>query len=333
MPYPDGSEVERYNLIGESCDFKAIGKYAGDEVSLHPFLNGPGQNLCVKTTIGPYLLFDGQELAWFDEKGKEVKAWKASSGEKGVVDSSKINGPVPNGKWAVLQNECLSDKIGIRPFTTTDAKQRNGLAINGIKQPGQVAGITIFDKIGELIEVFKKVGDEVVLVVEGESSSPSKPKWIEIAEKEIGQTEIPGIKHNPRIIEYHSKTTLKASTDEVAWCSAFANWVMEKAGIIGTQNARALSWKSWGKRIDKAVYGCLAVFDYGGGKGHVGFVVGKKDDRLLVLGGNQGDKVQITKFKTGKIVAFVAPPEYNPQKTELHNSDGEFMESDFSSTR
>jgi hypothetical protein len=178
--FVNGSEAARYNGIGETCEFRAIGKYAGERISLHPFFNSPGQNLCVKVTVGPYLYFDGSELAWFDEAGKEAKAWKAASGEKGMSDPANANGPMPNGKYAMLQNECGpvanqpdklgTHKIGIRPFSTTDSNGRQGLCINGGKVAGHAPGITVFDKIGELVAEFQKVGDEVVLVVESEEN-------------------------------------------------------------------------------------------------------------------------------------------------------------------
>jgi hypothetical protein len=45
----------------------------------------------------------------------------------------------------------------------------------------------------------------------------------EIAKAELGTTEVPGTQNNPRILEYHATTTLKATTDEVPWCSSFVN--------------------------------------------------------------------------------------------------------------
>ena len=116
-----------------------------------------------------------------------------------------------------------------------------------------------------------------------------KPNWIVIAEAEKGQKEAVGGKHNARILEYHAATSGKASSDEVAWCSSFVNWVMEKAGKGKTGSALAVSWAKYGKKLEQPCYGCIAVMSYGNGFGHVGFVVGKKGAKLLFLGGNQSD--------------------------------------------
>lgn len=153
----------------------------------------------------------------------------------------------------------------------------------------------------------------------GKGKGP-KPSWISIAEGEIGQKEIKGAKHNKRVLEYHS-TTGKFGTDEVPWCASFANWVMGKAGKGGTGSALAMSFKNYGKKLKKPAYGSLAVFSYGGGKGHVGFVVGKQGSRLLVLGGNQSDSVKISSFSTSKIVAYVVPGDYEVP-AEAYNLDG-----------
>ncbi|MEA3210534.1 MAG: hypothetical protein QOE70_3591 [Chthoniobacter sp.] len=117
------------------------------------------------------------------------------------------------------------------------------------------------------------------------------PPWLPIAERELGVIEYPGERDNPRVLEYHRHTSLKASDDEVPWCSSFANYCMDCAGKPKTNSAAAASWLEWGHRIDTPMYGCVAVFSRTGGN-HVTFVVGwDKRGNLATLGGNQSDKV------------------------------------------
>ncbi len=136
------------------------------------------------------------------------------------------------------------------------------------------------------------------------------PSWITVAEGELGTAEIAGARHNPRVIEYHA-TTGGFSDDETPWCASFVNWVLQRSGQGGTGSAAAMSFQNYGTQLDRPAYGCIAVFSYGGGKGHVGFVVGKQGDRLLVLGGNQGDQVKVSSYGTGSIVAYVVPSGYD----------------------
>ncbi len=98
---------------------------------------------------------------------------------------------------------------------------------------------------------------------EDSKNDNQKPPWLPIAREEIGVQEIPGPRNNPRIIQYDASTTLKATSDAVAWCSAYANWVMQQAGYKGTQSARALDWLNWkeGALIDKPAYGCIGVIE------------------------------------------------------------------------
>src|SRR6185436_11178789 len=56
-------------------------------------------------------------------------------------------------------------------------------------------------------------------------------RWMDIARAEIGQGEVAGSRHNPRILEYHASTRLKPNTDEIPWCASFVNWVMQQAGF------------------------------------------------------------------------------------------------------
>ncbi|MEW6405154.1 MAG: SH3 domain-containing C40 family peptidase [Chloroflexota bacterium] len=119
----------------------------------------------------------------------------------------------------------------------------------------------------------------------------AEPPWLVIARKELGVKEIPGADNNPRVVEYLNATTnLSASVrskDETPWCSAFVNWVMGQAGIVGTRHALARSWQGWGEHIDEPYVGCIVVFQREQGFGHVGFYLEETETHIKVLGGNQ----------------------------------------------
>ena len=120
--------------------------------------------------------------------------------------------------------------------------------------------------------------------------------WMSIALAEVGQEEVAGAASNPRIVEYHQSTKLKATDDDVPWCAAFVNWVFAQAGLPVTKSAAALSFLDWGIKVKTPKYGDLVVFDYGHGRGHVGFYVGERGGKISVLGGNQNDSVNVTQF-------------------------------------
>jgi len=116
--------------------------------------------------------------------------------------------------------------------------------------------------------------------------------WMEIARAEVGVKEVDGTGDNPRVLEYHSKTTLKSTDDSVAWCSSFINWCMNKAGYEGTGSAAARSWLGYGKKLSKFQPGCIVVFKRGNSswQGHVAFGLEEGRTLVKVLGGNQSKR-------------------------------------------
>lgn len=135
------------------------------------------------------------------------------------------------------------------------------------------------------------------------------PQWYTIALDELGTSEIYGKKNNPRILEYHKATTLKAEDDETSWCSSFVSWCLEKSGVKSTKSAAARSYLSWGKELEYPVEGCIVVLKRGNSswQGHVGFFVREDRDTVSLLGGNQGDAVSIAKFSKSKLLGYRWP--------------------------
>jgi uncharacterized protein (TIGR02594 family) len=135
--------------------------------------------------------------------------------------------------------------------------------------------------------------------------------WMPIALAEIGTKEIVGEGNNPRVLSYLSTTTLDISaadraTDETAWCSAFVNWCVEKAGFEGTDKASADSWLNWGNKISTPRRGCITVFTRAGGN-HVAFYIGETADEIEVLGGNQSNAVNIGKRLKSDLLGYRIP--------------------------
>lgn len=140
-----------------------------------------------------------------------------------------------------------------------------------------------------------------------------KPEWMAIAEQELafGVREIPGPHTNSRIRSYHQATTYMATSDEVPWCSSFANWCLRAAGVPGTKSAAARSWLTWGTALDEPRYGAIVVLARGTNpaQGHVGFYVGQREEDVTVqlLGGNQHDAVSIASYPADRVLGIRWP--------------------------
>lgn len=139
--------------------------------------------------------------------------------------------------------------------------------------------------------------------------------WITEAKRHIGLREIKGSRHEQRILAMLAKMggfnhEHKAwwREDETAWCGLFVGYCLGASGrfvIPHWYRAKAWAEHSAMTRLDAPAYGCLAVFNRKGG-GHVGFVVGKDEQRnLMILGGNQGDEVNIKPFARCRVSAYV----------------------------
>ena len=130
------------------------------------------------------------------------------------------------------------------------------------------------------------------------------------AGKELGVHEILGAEANARIVEYASHTSLKATSDEVAWCSSFANFVAFMSGVKGTNSASARSWLDWGQVLDVPILGCIVVFKRGAPpSGHVAFCDHPdiSNGIIRVIGGNQGDSVKVARFPVADVLGYRCP--------------------------
>lgn len=123
----------------------------------------------------------------------------------------------------------------------------------------------------------------------------AEPRWLVAARQQIGQAEIHGRKNNPRILQWWTAIRAPFTDDETPWCAAFVGGMLESVGIRSSRSAAARSYEKWGIPLKNPAIGAIVTFSRKGG-GHVGFVVGQSATSVAVLGGNQGDAVNIRNF-------------------------------------
>ena len=139
----------------------------------------------------------------------------------------------------------------------------------------------------------------------------AEPHWLTKARSYIGTAEIAGARHNARIVGWWQRIKSIFRDDETPWCAAFVGGMLEECGIKSTKAASARSYLNWGTTLAEPLIGCVVVLWRGkpdGPYGHVGFVVGEdRFGNLMVLGGNQGDAVNIKPFPYSRVLAFQWP--------------------------
>jgi uncharacterized protein (TIGR02594 family) len=140
------------------------------------------------------------------------------------------------------------------------------------------------------------------------------PEYLKIAFGYLEQNiqEIPGIKAHPMILKFLESVDGAPEelivTDETPWCSAFVNNCVEEAGLEGTESLAASSWKNWGHEVEYGERGAITLIYTNTGSGyHVCFFVDSDEDGVFCLGGNQSNRVKISKYSWDKVAHFRLP--------------------------
>jgi uncharacterized protein (TIGR02594 family) len=131
------------------------------------------------------------------------------------------------------------------------------------------------------------------------------PRWMRTAQSFSGLREIPGRKHNKTILGWLEKLNAWWRNDETPWCGVFVAHCMKEAGLpYPKMYMRAKAWTDYGSMLqrDRLAPGAILVFDRAGG-GHVGFYVGEDAGHYFVLGGNQGNAVNVMKLGKSRLTA------------------------------
>lgn len=220
-------------------------------------------------------------------KKDQKDTWSIGLMQMSVIDQTSYR---TNTKWTYDDLLKPENNLHLAVLVMVRMIINKGKIFRALGESGYWAVIIEGGKYQKIDQILAKVKAK-----EATFKTPVKTPWMEIAEGEIGQKEIAGDKDNPRIVEYHSVTTLKAKDDETSWCASFTSWCLEKAGYKSTRSAWARDYLKYGSKLEKPEKGCIMVFERGsaGGTSHVGFWTGKENTTgYEILSGNQDDQVK-----------------------------------------
>lgn len=123
-------------------------------------------------------------------------------------------------------------------------------------------------------------------------------KTLEIARSQIGQGEIGG-DNKGNIVKKYTRG------QEVAWCSAFVSWTLQKAGKNTPYMLQARNYLKVGKAVTNPAPGDIIVFKRGiGNQGHVGIIEKVTKNQIVTIEGNVGKypaKVKRITYKRNNI--------------------------------
>jgi len=137
----------------------------------------------------------------------------------------------------------------------------------------------------------------------------------DLAQRFTGIKEVDGTTSNPQILAMLRLDDTWPEDDSVPWCSAFTNYIAWLLRLPRSKSLRARSWLLVGEVIDLdyAEPGFdVVIFKRGSGSqpgpdvikapGHVGFYAGVEGSKILVLGGNQGNSVSISRYSKSSLL-------------------------------
>jgi len=115
-----------------------------------------------------------------------------------------------------------------------------------------------------------------------------------------GTQAIPGAESNPAVVEYFREAKHPEVTqDDIPWCAAFMNAIMQRCGLPQTGSLLARSFLDIGVPVTVPQMGDIVVLQRGGensGLGHVGLFICTQGDKTYLLGGNEDNRVEIAPF-------------------------------------
>ena len=124
----------------------------------------------------------------------------------------------------------------------------------------------------------------------------------------LGLEEWPGARHNPEIMAMFGAVGHGwVQDDETPWCAAFVGAVLSQLGLPHTGRLNARSYLEWGVpvTIEEARPGDIVTLwrvSPDALTGHVAVLVERAGDRVLLRGGNQGNRVSDAWYPVARII-------------------------------
>lgn len=143
----------------------------------------------------------------------------------------------------------------------------------------------------------------------GTRMAQNNPAILDAAGAYLGLEEWPGAASNPAVEQMFSRVGHDGYDDSTPWCAAFVGAVLAQLGLPHTGKLNARSYQDYGSSvsIQNAQPGDIVVFWRGSPsswQGHVAFLVKFEGNKVIVRGGNQGNRVSDAPYPIDRIVAI-----------------------------
>lgn len=242
------------------------------------------------SAAGNDALFKGGDIS--TELGIIATEMKAMGARKGW-DAAFTTAKILERQSVEIANVVDSLSVG-NPIVAQEILEKNkdnmsALAYNKVKTAlkpkvdlfvGRQAGAAGYTNLGDMQAVFD-VGDDMLGMTEAESTEA--------------------------LASFFKGSGANLDPSVTAWCAAYVNGTLAASGLGGTSSNMARSFLDWGVSVDAPERGDVVVLSRGSdpNKGHVGFFAGYDDNgNILLLGGNQGDEVNISGYDKSRVLGY-----------------------------
>ncbi len=131
---------------------------------------------------------------------------------------------------------------------------------------------------------------------------------LQIALMEYGNQGYSGPERNPNVMKYYQEIGANwVQDDDIAWCAAFINWVLMKAGLKYSSSLMARDFMKYGKPTTTPKLGDIIVLwrlSKTSIYGHVGIYISSGISNVYILGGNQSNRVSIDVYPKTQVLGY-----------------------------
>jgi uncharacterized protein (TIGR02594 family) len=201
--------------------------------------------------------------------------------------------------WKRIQRRLA--KLGFNPGPLDGIRGRN--TVSAIKRFQESKGLVADGIVGPITQA----------ALFGEATAAATPAfdtrpWFDHALQLIGLAEDPRRDvSNPAVIDLGEVIDIDYKDDDIPWCGLFVGHCIASAlgdEPLPVNPLAARNWSRFGEECEPQVGAVLVFWRHrrAGWQGHVGFYHGEDRDHFHVLGGNQGNAVNVVKIPRKRLI-------------------------------
>lgn len=173
-------------------------------------------------------------------------------------------------------------------------QQRQGLPVTGVADRASISALRIDPDAPEPSQMV---------------SAPAElmPPWMAEMHRRMGLHEV---RDKARLIDFLKIGKFLGDPSALPWCGDAVESCIAKtlpAEPLPANPFWAQGWATFGINAQSPLVGSIGVIRWSAKSGHVGFVAGVEGSKVVLLGGNQSNTINLASFPRDKFIAFRWP--------------------------